>query len=250
MHLRGGNLALCPLDLNHAVRAVAGRVSLPAGTCLRYRSCMKTPDGPRSRNSKNPLALLLGSPARAAGVIYFVLHPNSALDFRALGRVSGASSRSLHREMVRLEELGLVQRENAGPTLRFRALGIDPRWSALREVVREFTAPEHLMRIMLTHLDGVEAAFIFGSCARGDMHRDSDIDVFIIGDTQEMEDRLEYAGARLEACMVLRREVNPVHYTRGKLEARRGGSFLTSVLAGQKIWLIGNEELLRPDYRE
>jgi predicted nucleotidyltransferase len=180
--------------------------------------------------------------------MYFVLHPGTALDFRALQRVTGVSSRSLRREAVRLEALGLVRREHAGRIVRYRALDSNPRWSALRELVREFTAPEDLMRIMLTHLAGVEAAFIFGSCARGDMHRDSDIDVFVIGNTQEMEDRLEYAGARLEACMVLRREVNTVHYTRAKLEARRAGSFLTSVLAKPKIWLLGSEHLLRPDY--
>jgi predicted nucleotidyltransferase len=106
------------------------------------------------------------------------------------------------------------------------------------------------MRVMLTHLAGVEAAFIFGSCARGDMHAESDIDVFVLGEKQEMDDRLEYAGASSEACMVLRREVNTVHYTRAKLEARRAGSFLTSVLAGKKIWLIGGEHLLSPNCRE
>jgi predicted nucleotidyltransferase len=211
---------------------------------------MKTIGESQSLKADDPLALMLGSRARAAAVIYFVLHPNSALDVRALRRVSGASSRSLHREVEHLEELGLVQREHAGLMLHFRALDSDPRWSALREMVREFTAPENLMRIMLTHLAGVEAAFIFGSCARGDMHPDSDIDVFIIGNTQEMEDRLEYVGATLEACMVLRREVNPVHYTRAKLEARRTGGFLTSVLSGQKIWLIGSDELLSPDFRK
>jgi predicted nucleotidyltransferase len=113
-------------------------------------------------------------------------------------------------------------------------------------MVREFTAPEDLMRVMLTSLARVEAAFIFGSCARGDMHPDSDIDVFVIGDTVEFDERLAYAGARLEASMVLRREVNAVHYTRAKLEARRDGSFLRSVLARPKIWLVGSENLLAP----
>jgi predicted nucleotidyltransferase len=205
---------------------------------------MKTIAVSRSRKTDDPLALILGSRARAAVVIYFVLHPDSALNFSALERLSGVSRRLMHREVAHLEALGLVEREHHSRTVRYRAIDSHPRWSALREMVREFTTPADLMRIMLTHLASVEAAFIFGSCARGDMHPDSDIDVFILGDTQKLDDRLEYVGATLEAAMVLRREVNPVHYTRAKLEARRAGSFLTSVLAGKKIWLIGSEHLL------
>jgi predicted nucleotidyltransferase len=96
--------------------------------------------------------------------------------------------------------------------------------------------------VAIGSVPGIDAAFIFGSCARGDMHPDSDIDVFVLGEELESEQALYTLSAgTLEASDLLRREVNPIRYTHTQFARRRTGGFLRSVLAGQKMWLIGNE---------
>jgi predicted nucleotidyltransferase len=195
--------------------------------------------------SDDSLARVLASRALADVVTYFVLHPDAAPHFRSLQRATGVSSRSLQHELARLEELGMIQRERVGRLKRFRAVTDHPRWAVLREMVREFAEPMALLRSALVEVAGIEAAFIFGSFARGEMDERSDIDVFAIGDNlEEPEPELALAAGTLEASALLGHEVNVTRYTRHKLEARRQGRFLRSVLAGPKEWLIGDEGVL------
>jgi predicted nucleotidyltransferase len=198
------------------------------------------------RRQDDSLAAVLASRALAAVVIYFVLHPGAALHFRALQRVTGVSSRSLQHELARLEGLGIVRREQDGRLVRYRAVAGHPRWSVLREMVRQFAEPAELLRAALADVAGIDAAFIYGSCARGDMHADSDIDVFALGDAlQNLDTRLALTQGTIEASILLNREVNVTRYTRDKLEARRTSGFLSSVLAGPKQWLVGDETALQ-----
>lgn len=202
---------------------------------------------PRTRKADEPLASMLASKALAAVVIYFVLHPDKALHFRALQRVTRVSSRSLQHEIARLEALGMVQRERDGRLVRYRAVAGHPRWSVLREVVRQFARPAELLRIALADVPGIEAAFIFGSCARGEMDEQSDVDVFAVGEGLEQRDReLALMAGTLEASFLLSREVNVTRYTAAKVAARRDSGFLRSVLSGPKEWLLGDEGVVMP----
>lgn len=203
------------------------------------RSSIQTPD--------EPLATVLASRALAAVVIYFVLHPDAALHFRALQRATGLASRSLQHEMARLEALGLVRRERDGRLVRYRAATGHPRWSVLREMVRQFAQPAELLRVALATVPGIEAAFIYGSCARGEMHPESDIDVFALGDALKSRDtRLSLARRTLEASALLNREINVTRYTWDKLRTRPKDGFLGAVLTGPKQWLVGDEAALQP----
>jgi predicted nucleotidyltransferase len=196
----------------------------------------------RLRKADGPLASLLASRALAAVVIYFVLHPDKALHFRALQRVTGVSSRSLQHEMARLESLGLVQRERDGRLVRYRAVAGHPRWSVLRDMVRQFADPAELLRVALADVPGLEAAFIFGSCARGEMDELSDIDVFALGEgLEEPETELVLIGGAGETGALLKREVNVARYSPAEFRHRRHTGFFRSVLSGSKIWLVGDE---------
>jgi predicted nucleotidyltransferase len=207
---------------------------------------MMTSQPPSPRRQDDSLAAVLASRAMAAVVIYFVLHPDAALHFRALQRVTGVSSRSLQHEMARLESLGLVQREQDGRLVRYRAVAGHPRWSVLRELVRQFAEPAELLRVALSEVPGLEAAFIYGSFARDDTHPESDIDVFALGDAlKDLDTRLALTQRTVEASILLNREVNVTRYTRARLDARRTGGFLQSVLAGPKQWLVGDEAVLQ-----
>ena len=196
--------------------------------------------------SGDPLSRILASSALAHLVLYFVLHPDGAPHFRGLQRATGISSRSLQHELARLEELGMIQRERDGRLMRYRRVADHPRWTVLRELVREFAAPRAVLRVALAEVPGLEAAFIYGSCARGEMDERSDIDVFAVGDAlKDLDTRLALTKRTVEASILLDREVNVTRYTQDKLEARRTGGFLSSVLAGPKQWLVGDETILQ-----
>lgn len=197
--------------------------------------------------SSGPLARVLASSALAHLILYFLLHPDAAPHFRGLQRATGISSRSLQHELARLEELGMLRREREGRMIRIHPVRDHPRWRVFREMVREFAPPEDVLRAALAEVPGIEAAFIFGSCARNDMHPESDIDVFALGDSlTNLDTRLTLTQGTLEASMLLDREVNVVRYTRDKLEARRTDGFVSSVIAGPKKWLIGDDTRLIP----
>lgn len=201
----------------------------------------------RQMSHDDPLSRVLASSALAQLILYFVLHPDAAPHFRGLQRATGVSSRSLQHELARLEALGMIRRERDGRLMRFRPVRDHPRWSVFRGLVREFAEPRTLLRTALVEVPGIEAAFIFGSCARGDMHAESDVDVFAFGDAlRDRHTRLELSRGTLEASVLLNREVNVVRYTRDKLEARREDGFLNAVLTGPKQWLMGDENVLRP----
>lgn len=207
---------------------------------------MKPSQLSRPRKADEPLASVLASKALAAVVISFVLHPERALHFRALQRVTRVSSRSLQHEIARLEALGMVQRERDGRLVRYRAVAAHPRWSVLRQMIRAFADPAEVLRVALADVPGLDVAFIFGSFARGDTHADSDVDVFALGDTmKDLDARLALTRQAVEASILLDREVNMTRYTRKMLEERSTGGFLTSVLAGPKQWLVGDRRALR-----
>jgi predicted nucleotidyltransferase len=197
--------------------------------------------------SDDQLPRVLASRALAYLILYFLVHPDAAPHFRALQRATGIASRSLQHELARLEELGMLQRERDGRLVRYRPMRDHPRWTVFRGLVREFAAPGAVLRIALAEVPGIEAAFIFGSCARGEMDERSDIDVFAIGEgLEERDPELALVAGTSEAAVLLGHEVNVTRYTRQKLERRRHGGFLRSVLAGPKEWLIGNDAALQP----
>jgi predicted nucleotidyltransferase len=197
--------------------------------------------------SAAPLSRVLASSALAHLIMYFILHPDGEPHFRALQRATGIASRSLQHELARLEELGMIRRRRDGRLMRFRRVADHPRWFVFRDLVREFADPKDLMRTALVEVPGIDAAFIYGSFARGEMDERSDIDVFALGEClEEPGPELALVAGTSEAGILLGHEVNVTRYTREKLESRRHGGFLRSVLAGPKEWLIGNESVLQP----
>jgi DNA-binding transcriptional ArsR family regulator len=98
-------------------------------------------------------------------ITHFVLHPDIVLHFQALGRVTGLSSWSPQNELTRLEELGLIDREQDGRLVRYRVARVAARWSTFRDPVARLADHAEVLRVALSELPGVDAAFIYGSYA-------------------------------------------------------------------------------------
>lgn len=188
------------------------------------------------------LSAFVGSEARARLLAHFVARPESRLHVRALERDTGIGKRSLQKELARLVEMGLVRREHEGRRVVYARSGYTPQWRAIEKLVATYGIPL-LLRAGLAGVPGVEAAFIFGSLARGDARPDSDIDLLVYGDDIPDE---ELGGAFLDLGVVLDRRLDVKDYDRARFEHDNDYrvSFLPSALAGPRIWLIGDEARL------
>jgi predicted nucleotidyltransferase len=183
---------------------------------------------------------LLASPALARLVLHFALHGNEPQHVRALQRRTGLAMSSLNRELLRLEKRGLVTRSQERGRVLYRADEAHPAWSTLRRLIRDFADPAEVVEEAIAGIVGIEAAFVFGSFARGDARDDSDVDVLVVGDVASDAGLGREAA---EASVLLGRPVEIRAYTPEKLKRQlaAGNAVLQRILAGPKRWIVGDE---------
>jgi predicted nucleotidyltransferase len=195
----------------------------------------------RTRKRTDALSTTLASGAMARVIIDLAVHPDDAPYGREIQRRTGLTPRSLQTELARLESLGVVRRRHEGRLVRYELVESNPRWRALRALIRELADPVDVVRNALADVPGIAAAFVFGSFARGDTREDSDVDVFIVGN--DISDRVLYKRT-IEAGILIDREVNLVQMTHEELASRlqSGSTFIYNVFRGPKVWLAGNQD--------
>jgi predicted nucleotidyltransferase len=175
------------------------------------------------------LGLLFGQPERS----FF------ATELIALAR---AGSGAVQRELRRLAESGLVTVTHIGNQKHYQANRAAPIFAELRGMVAKMLGPADALREALAPLaERVHAAWLYGSVAKGADRAASDIDVLIVADGLTLE---EVYAALGPAEKRLGRAVNPTLYTLSEFERRRvvRNPFLTKVLAGKRVLLIGRED--------
>jgi len=197
------------------------------------------------RAGAKTIAYVLFGKARGAilGLLYG--RPDQSFYYRQLTReLKGLSVGTLQRELDTLSQLGLVERSTVGNQVFYRANRSHPVFSELRALVAKTVGSTAMLRSALAPLaDFISIAFIYGSIARQEERAESDIDLMVVGKAT-LEDVLGTL-ARTEAS--LRRAVNPTVYSvpEFKKKLASGNHFLNSVMRGEKIFLIGDEDELR-----
>ena len=180
------------------------------------------------------LAVLFGSPDRS-------FYANELI---ALAR-SGTGA--VQRELASLLAAGLITVRDQGNQKHYQANAASPVFAELRGLVLKTVGLADVLRAALAPLAGqITMAFVYGSVARREDTAASDVDVLIVSDA------LGYAevfGALESAAQTLGRAINPTLYTRAELARRRAqdNAFVTRVLDQPRIWLMGDEEVLRGD---
>jgi predicted nucleotidyltransferase len=121
-----------------------------------------------------------------------------------------------------------------------------PVFDELHGLIRKTFGVAQVLKDGLAALAGkIQFAFIYGSLATGGETAASDVDVMVVGERISLQD---VVSAFTEAQRELRREVNPSVYRTEEFCRKLAGGhhFLSSVVAGPKIFLIGDEgELTR-----
>src|SRR5690606_16772672 len=182
-------------------------------------------------------ALFTGTQQRVLACLFG--RPGQSYSVRELIQATGAGSGAVQREVARLAGSGLLSMEQVGNQKRYRANPDSPIHDELTAIVRKTFGLADPLRQALAPLAGaIEAAFVYGSVARGQDTGGSDIDLMLVSDTLRYGDVMAVLQPLDEQ---LGRTVNPTLYTRADWRKRTGtgNSFITRVLAQPRIWLIG-----------
>ncbi len=175
---------------------------------------------------------------RQRALSWLLLHPDSAVHVRELARLTGTSAGSLHRELARLAEVGLLERSQRGNQVLYQANRACPVFAELAGLFRKTGGLADVLREALLPLaPRIDSAWVFGSVARGEETAQSDVDVLVIGAVGFAE-----VATALHPCQeVLGREVNPVVYSRQEWQARlaRKDAFAIEIVARPVIELMG-----------
>ena len=185
------------------------------------------------------LASLLFGTYRRDALPLLLLHPEDSLHVREIGRITGKAPGTILRELNRLADAGVIIRRPVGNQVQFQANAACPIYEDLRNILKKTAAVADVLREALEPLaDRIQAAFVYGSVARGDERAGSDLDVMILGEAKFAEVVHALAAAR----ETLRREINPNLYPIREFSAKvaAGDPFLKRVLADKKIFLIGD----------
>src|ERR1700674_1704901 len=108
--------------------------------------------------------------------------PERSYHLSELRRLTGLGSASLQRELNKLAEAGLVASERVGNLRTFQANTESPVYGELVTLTRKTLGVQPMLRAALEPLaPKLEAAFIYGSVAKGTDTAKSEVDVMLVG---------------------------------------------------------------------
>ena len=189
----------------------------------------------------NTLEKIVSSKVRAAFFrILFGISPQE-LHLREIQRRSGLAIETVRKEAVKLETLGIIQKRRDGNRTYFKANMEHPIYKEIHQLVVKTSGLADILRKALT-IDDIHFAFVFGSIANGNANIESDIDLFIIGETtlRQVSNMLK------EPSLYLGRKINSHVMTLKEFIRRKsqGEHFVNNVLQSQKLMIIGTEHEL------
>jgi predicted nucleotidyltransferase len=183
------------------------------------------------------LEALIPSKTRVKLLTLFLFNPGREYYLREIVRMTGENYNAVRRELANLESFGLVTGERKGNQQYYT---VDPAFFLYDELRKIVFKSEGIARVMQENPApgaAVACMFIYGSFARGDAGKQSDIELFITGDIAE-RDILPLIQKSKEA---VHRDIN---YTLMRPEEFRnkkasGDPFVTIVLNGPRVMIAG-----------
>ena len=190
------------------------------------------------------LADVLFGKGRGAVLALLYGHPGQSFYYRQIVRqLATLSPGTVQRELDLLSRVGLIERSATGNQVFYSANTKHPIFPELRSLVSKTVGTIQVLRLALADISQrITTAFVYGSIARQEETAESDIDLMVIG-TAKLEEVLE-AVEEVESSVG--RAVNPTVYSVREFRKKivEGNHFLTSVLRGEKVFLIGDENEL------
>lgn len=191
-----------------------------------------------------PIGEALFNKTRRAVLALLFGQPDKSFYTREIVAAAGAGASQVQKELDQLSRAGLLIRERRANQVFFHANPEAPVFAELSGLVAKTFGIADVLRASLDPLRSqIEAAFIYGSVARSEHHARSDIDVFLVGDILLSQ----LAVPLSEVEKKLGRQVSTTIFDRNEFVSlqKKHDHFISRVLAGPKIFLIGDDEQLK-----
>ena len=181
----------------------------------------------------------LRSQLRRKVLTFFYVNRAALVYVRQLAAALGADSTNVSRELARMETEGLLRSELEGRQRYYSLNRSYPYLKPLFELLRGSIGVEPALRDALRKVDGINAAWLYGSFAKNEADARSDIDVLIVG----RPDAAQLAAEIRKAEHALRREINYAVFTSPELKRllAAGDAFVADIWHGKRVKLIGDE---------
>ena len=188
------------------------------------------------------LADALFTPVQQRVLALLFGQPDRSYQSAELIRLARGGTGAVHRQLARLEQVGLVEVKRSGNQKHYQARRDSPIFAELNGlVIKTVGLVEPLRTALWRHADAIRAAFVYGSIAGGNDRTTSDIDVMIVSDTLAYSDVYE---ALQPAEQLLARPVNPTVLTTAEWRQKRSrsGSFIARLLTAPRLFVLGSAD--------
>ncbi|HSB14992.1 MAG TPA: nucleotidyltransferase domain-containing protein [Bryobacteraceae bacterium] len=192
----------------------------------------------------DPIGAALFGATRQAVLGFFFTHIDERFYQRQVLRALRLGSGAVQRDLSRLCKCGILVRTVEGRQTYYQVNRQCPVVDELRGLIRKTFGVSYVLQTNLRALaNRIQIAFVYGSLAEGRETPSSDIDVMIVGDHVTLD---EIVSAFSTAQAELAREINPSLYRIAEYcrKLSEGHHFLSSVMDGPKMFLIGDETIL------
>ncbi len=188
------------------------------------------------------LAGALFSPVqqRVLGLLFG--QPGRRFQSAELIRLAGSGTGAVHRQLQRLAAAGWVTATRVGNQKHYQANVDCPAFEELQGLIAKTVGLiEPLRRALDPLAEGIQAAFVYGSIAKGTDTAESDIDLLVVSDDIGYP---EVFAALQKVEAQLGRTVNPNVITRREWQerSRQRDSFAARIAVQPRLFMIGTED--------
>ena len=170
-------------------------------------------------------------------------HVDEAFYLRQIVRVAGVGLGAVQRELKLLSDAGIIQRIVRGRQVYYQANPQCPVFGELKALVIKTVGIAAIVQAALAPLaDRIRIAGIYGSIARSEEHRGSDVDLLVVGKVTFAE----IVSALDQAQKTINREINPTVYPVDEFQSKlsAGHHFLSTIVEKPMFFLFGDKREL------
>ena len=194
----------------------------------------------RTKPPPSLASVLFGKSMRAILALLYG-RPEQRFYLREIARAAATQPSSLQRDLASLTEAGVIERRENGRQVYYQANPACPIFAELKAIVtKTFGVTDFVRELLRPHGKRIRAAFIYGSVAKGTEAPGSDLDLMVIGDlrpsalAEELDTVYNQLGRKISMTSWSVDEL-------ARLSADQN-HFISRVLQGPVIWLIGDRE--------
>jgi len=192
---------------------------------------------------KEDISQTLFGKTRRAVLSLLYSHVDEAFYLRQIVRVAGVGLGAVQRELKLLSDAGIIQRLVRGRQVYYQANPQCPVFGELKALVIKTVGIAAIVQAALAPLaDRIRIAGIYGSIARSEEHRGSDVDLLVVGKVTFAE----IVSALDQAQKTINREINPTVYPVNEFQSKlsAGHHFLSTIVEKPMFFLFGDKREL------